>query len=127
MAVVEKAVSNVRSPVRRRAGAKDGKKKPASSGRVVFEGDGFTLTWKNDKPMPWANFVVFLTDPGKRKRSFHFAWNGERFNSGGGAEDLELREWEIFEKVYEFLKHHTWKFNRAPKRKRRAWSDDDNE
>lgn len=121
--IVSEAVDNTRRPVRRRAGAKDEKAKPATKGTIVLKGDGFTMTWKNTRPMPWANFVVFLTDPGKRKRSFHFAWNGERFNTGGGGEDLEIREFRIYEKVREFLEHNITRFCRPMRSRRRQYQE----
>lgn len=90
------------------------------AGPVALRGAGFVLVRKTTKPMPWANFVVFLTDPEKRKRSFHIAWNGERFNTGPEIDALSAREPEVYLKVTTFLEACGGRYVREVRRRRKS-------
>ena len=99
-------------------GIKKLKKAPASANKVkLFTDNGWTLYWKGRararrpgavKPArpranKWASLIVFLHDPVKRKRSFHVAWNGHRFNDTPEAELLRDREWAIYRDLKQLL------------------------
>lgn len=95
------------SPRKRRQRPGDG-----IEGTQVLRRDEFVLIWKQRRPMPWANFAVVLADERKRKRSFHFAWNGERFNQTQDIERLENDEPAVFEQVEQFLADNISRFHR---------------
>lgn len=99
------------------------KPKAQPPGAVALRRPGFLLIRKSDRPKPWANFVVFLPDEAKRKRSFHVAWNGARFNSHAEVEALQEREPEIFEAVEGFLRENGERYVRPHRSKRRRPED----
>lgn len=89
---------------------------PVAEGNCVFQGEGFDLFWKNTKPMRWANFLVFLLDKSKRKRSFHVAWNGTRFASNAEFDALEDREPGVLTALTEYLRGHARRYVKLPKK-----------
>lgn len=113
-------------------GIKKSKTAPASANKVrlVVE-DEYTVYWKGrarprrrgalkpsrPRPKKWASLVVFLHDVTKRKRSYHVAWNGQRFNDTPDAFALQARERPIYRAVKASL-------SRCNDRLIKGWTDD---
>lgn len=76
------------------------------------------LIRKTTKPMPWANFVVWLTDPDKKKRSFHIGWNGSRLSASPEVEALEEREPVVYQSVLRFLEAKGARYVRETRRRK---------
>lgn len=55
------------------------------------------------KAKRWANLVVFLHDTRRAKRSFHVAWNGERFNDTPESALLSEREPGLHDDLFAHL------------------------
>lgn len=113
-------------------GIKATKTRPMSANMVkLFAGDGFVVYWKGRaKPRrrgakkasrptakPWASIVVFLTDPARRKRSYHISWNGQRLNETLDAAMLWEREPAIARSVQPRLSDYNEKIIKG-------WRDD---
>lgn len=95
-------------------GIKKSKTRPASANMVkLYVGTDHTMFWKGraqprrpgakrparPRPKKWASLVVFLHDASKRKRSFHVAWNGRRFNDTPEVERMLECEPDLYQAV----------------------------
>lgn len=122
--------------MKRKRGIKLERKAPTSPNKVrLFTADIYTVWWKGraqpkqrgamkpsrPRPKPWASLVVFIHDTTKRKRSYHIAWNGERFNDTREVELLYERELAIYEDLEYELPQFNERIIKARTRGRGSW------